>query len=597
MSAHTHAFPKKTDRRREQAAAAHREVRWQPEAPSLEPAARGGVCRDVLEFIKKPAAVLGLAAVVVFAVAYAGAWVLRYAAPQTTVTVQEFEISQEATHGFGITGKGTSDLVIDRLNRVCADGKHFQGAEYYTYDHQGAQPIALDETIHVPVESTYGFELNGISIDSVIKLFKQARYKQWIVSGDVMPAKDGLTVRIRVNEGGAAGSWETLLRPGESPAAAVQASTDAMLTAETPELLGRAFLAEGKPKEAETVFRQWALSSAHTWRPYYYLGMALDYQTGKEQEAKSVARWSRVIAEHERVAEATAQVQSREQISTPERLAEITQIAWETREGSGTAAMPAVDKKVQLARLRHGVEMLTESKQGNQGNLTFKTQQAKILDKEAVLELSLDPTSKEATATESQAVNLLGEAVSQLPGNGGLYEQRGVMLQHLVAIERSNGEAESSIRENQSREIADFQRALEIQPTRTSPLWGVLYAMIDAKRSEEAVDLARVILVLQPDSATVRAAYVVALEYAMRDGGKDEEREAEVKLQIASVARAADQSELEAIWFSCAQRGDVRSMRELAVVGRRRFPQDATFRGGAVGPAAAAKGIASARGI
>jgi hypothetical protein len=63
----------------------------------------------------------------------------------------------------------------------------------------GAQPVSLHQAIKVPVQTSYGIELKGISVDSVIHLFKQERYQQWIIGGDVISSPEGLVGRIRLN--------------------------------------------------------------------------------------------------------------------------------------------------------------------------------------------------------------------------------------------------------------------------------------------------------------------------------------------------------------------------------------------------------------
>src|SRR5262249_42366254 len=161
--------------------------------------------------------------------------------------------------------KGASDVVIDVLNRIATDGSLFEGTDYYAYDRHGTQPVAVRGTIKIPVENSYSIEVNGISLDAMFKLYDRIRYRQWIISGDVLSSADGIMANIRLNREGVAKSWRTAVFARRLPSDLIEKATDMMLAEENPELLGRAYLKEARYADAAKVFQEWALRCPTDW--------------------------------------------------------------------------------------------------------------------------------------------------------------------------------------------------------------------------------------------------------------------------------------------------------------------------------------------
>jgi hypothetical protein len=72
----------------------------------------------------------------------------------------------------------------------------------------------------------------------------------------------------------------------------------------------------------------------------------------------------------------------------------------------------------------------------------------------------------------TQAIDSLDQAIQRVPENGGLHEQRAILLMHLVTIMKKQCEGSPYIRAKESEEIRDYTRALELLPKEDSPLWG-----------------------------------------------------------------------------------------------------------------------------
>jgi tetratricopeptide (TPR) repeat protein len=481
--------------------------------------------------------------------------IARKAFPEYIVTVQPFEISPEVATRLSITGKGASDIVIDVVNRTATDGSLFEGLEYYRYDHQ---PVALKGTIKIPVETSYGIDVNGISLDSLVKLYEHIRYQQWIIGGDIVSSPEGIVAKIRLNRDGYAKSWQTDPRPHPVASALVENATALMLAEEVPELLGRAYLKEGHYTEAAKVFQQWALRDPDDLEPFYYLSLSYDYG-GEEQKASNVANWSARIMDNQKNTKPNGSGKrgliDRDVVSG---FAQVTQALWNTRNASNPDALSSKEKKSALSTVEQPIKSF-ETLSGSNKDPMYKIQLARALDQEAAIEASLSPTSAEAYEHQKRAVGLLEEVVRRLPDNGGLHEQHGILLQHLVSIAQKQGKP---FDKDQQDEIAEFTRALELQPTQVSPLWAAVYALLESNRTPEAVNLSRTISLLQPESTTAQAAYIVSLEHAMKDTGKKTEDEKDIELHLKAVLGKASPAELGALLSSFVYASDRKSLLE-----------------------------------
>jgi hypothetical protein len=149
-----------------------------------------------------------------------------------------------------------------------------------------------------------------------------------------------------------------------------------------------------------------------------------------------------------------------------------------------------------------------------------------------------------------------------------------------VAFEKADNKDPQVIRANEMEEVAEFKRALELRPTETSPLWAAVYALFDLNRDEDATDLAKTITLLQPDSTAANSAYVFALASAITVPGNEPERKTEVETHLKPLLEEADNIQLQTLWYAFKKNLDPQSLSQVATVGKRRFPNDPTFRDG-----------------
>jgi hypothetical protein len=503
-------------------------------------------------------------------------YVLGKISPEYMVTVQPFEILPESGSPGSLSGKGASDMVVDILNDVANHAAQFHGTDYYRYTvMDGAvQPVSLHQVIKVPAQTSYGIELKGISVDSVLHLYDQARYDQWIVSGDVVPSPQGLIARIRLNNSHVARSWETPPSAHATPSEIVRQATYLMLANEVPELLGQSYLQQANYDDAEKVFRQWAIDDSQNWKPSYYLSLVYSYRD-KPLEASSLAKWSSDLQSRKsdrisrhRVASAGSEGE------TIYRLAQTTKIALQT---SATSDAQELDRLQQtLNSLGPRQSRLGRIFKPAPANVDYRIQRALILDKEARIALGQD--SQKAYELASQAVDILGGVLQRVPENSGLHEQHAIALKQLVKIMRKQGKDARDIRAKESEEAKEFTTALELRPSEESPLWGAVYAQIHLGNNEDAVDLARTITLLQPDSKAARTAYIVALAHATRNSEGEPEREKELEDRIKRLLELnPDESQLSAIWHALLKNNNDEGLELVAAGARRLFPRSSAF--------------------
>ncbi|MCU1250423.1 MAG: hypothetical protein JWQ49_3452 [Edaphobacter sp.] len=560
MTAHVHFPSRKSPRSR----AYRYRSRSVLNTPEFNSSARSvSLWKRLVSFLRK-SSVIFLSLCMIGALAAA---IARIAFPEYIVTVQQFEIAPEVATKLSITGKGASDIVIDILNRTATDGSLFEGSDYYRYDQHGAQPVILKGTIKVPVENSYGIEVNGISIDSLFKVYDKIRYQQWIIGGDIVSSPEGIVAKIRLNCDGSAKSWQTDPRPHAVASKLIENATALMLAEENPELLGRAYLREGQYTEGAKVFQQWALRYPRDWKPFYYLGLSYDYG-GEGQKASNLANWSAQIMNDQKNMKLDGSRKSKRGLIDQDAVigfGKVTQVVWDTRYASNPDALSQMDKVKARDTLEQAIRSLHTLSDADKDPM-YKIQLARALDQKAAVEASLSSTSADAYTDQKQAVDLLEVVVRQMPNNGGLHEQHGILLQHLVSIEQKQGKPPDVIKNAQEREITELTKALKLQPTQPSPLWGVVYALLDSKRSPEAVNLTRTISLLQPESTpastTAQAAYIVSLEHAIKEIGNNAEGERDIELHLKAVLGKISYSELDALLSSFVYASDRKSLLE-----------------------------------
>jgi tetratricopeptide (TPR) repeat protein len=494
------------------------------------------------------------------------------------VTVQPFEISPAIANHVSISGKNAADIVVDTLNDAATHASQFHGTEYYRYDSTGAQPVALHQAIKIPVQTSYDIELKGISLDSLIRLYNGRRYQQWIIGGDVLSSPHGLIGRIRLNQGDTAKFWETAPSADATPSELIRQATCMMLTSVNPELLGQSYLQQGRYDEAAKVFRQWEIDDPRNWKPSYYLSLDYGYQN-KDQEASNLAGWSKNVADHEKKRGFGNPIEAlRSGNALTSDLAKTAKIVLATSDVSDSPRSSPSENENKLDRLQQAELKLRRLSDSDVSNVDYRIERAKILDSEALIESDLNPNSLLPCEWVQQAIDSLDEAIQRVPENGGLHEQRAIFLMHLVAMMKRHDIEAPLISAKETEEVLEYTRALELRPTESSPLWGAVYAQLDLGKSEDAVDLARIITLLQPDSKAATTAYVVALEEAVSVSGKQPEREKEVEVRLKQLLQSKiEQTQLQALWHAFEKNNYQEGLDLVAAEGKRRFPADSTF--------------------
>jgi tetratricopeptide (TPR) repeat protein len=498
---------------------------------------------------------------------------------QYMVTVQPFEISPAIANHVSISGKNAADIVVDTLNDAAAQASQFHGTEYYRYDNTAAhQPVALHQAIKIPVQTSYDIELKGISLDSLIRLYNGRRYQQWIIGGDVLSSPHGLIGRIRLNQGDTAKFWETAPSADATPSELIRQATCMMLTSVNPELLGQSYLQLGRYEEAAKVFRQWEIDDPRNWKPSYYLSLNYGYQN-KDQEASNLASWSKNIADHEKKSGFGNPLETlRSGNALTSDLARTAKVVLAASDVSDSPRSSPSENKDKLDRLQQAELKLRRLSDSDVSNVDYRIELAKVLDSEALIESDLNPNSLLPCQWVQQAIDSLDEAIQRVPENGGLHEQRAIFLMHLVAMMKKHNIEAPLISPKEAEEVVEYTRALELRPTETSPLWGAVYAQLDLGKGEDAVDLARIITLLQPDSKAAATAYIVALEGAMSVSGKEPEREKEVGTRLKQLLQSkVEQTQLQALWRAFEKNNYQEGLALVAAEGKRRFPADSTF--------------------
>jgi hypothetical protein len=97
--------------------------------------------------------------------------------PHLMIVVQPFEVSDDVSKQLHISGKNASNYFLDELNRLVGNGAAFHGNSYSKRSHfRGIRDFPK-----IPVQSSYGIALEGVSIDAVIGAYNRLRYKQMAV--------------------------------------------------------------------------------------------------------------------------------------------------------------------------------------------------------------------------------------------------------------------------------------------------------------------------------------------------------------------------------------------------------------------------------
>jgi tetratricopeptide (TPR) repeat protein len=221
----------------------------------------------------------------------------------------------------------------------------------------------------------------------------------------------------------------------------------------------------------------------------------------------------------------------------------------------------------------------TTHAEANPENTDYRIELARILDQEALTLSSLNPNSFEAPERSQKAIRNLNEAIKRVPNNAGLYEQRAILYEDLVAIMNNANVPSPEARKEEEKELKDYTRGLEMRPSQGTLLWGAVYAQLDLHHDEDAIALARTIYLLEPSSTDARMAYIVTVEGTQSHGlvGAPEE-EVEAPLNTLLQSNLND-SQLQTLYYAFQKNNNRKGMDLVAAEGSRRFPSDPTFQG------------------
>jgi tetratricopeptide (TPR) repeat protein len=120
--------------------------------------------------------------------------------------VSAFEIFSCESKSDEQKGKALADLLVDDLHEILAKAKDFTGNAYSSKDMY--PPLPERSLPQIPVDTTYGIEIKGISLDHMLATWKHLRYREFHVSGDVIKIADGqLVLKVRYETEGRANSF------------------------------------------------------------------------------------------------------------------------------------------------------------------------------------------------------------------------------------------------------------------------------------------------------------------------------------------------------------------------------------------------------
>jgi hypothetical protein len=227
---------------------------------------------------------------------------LRAFAPKPLIVVDPFEVPAELGKEIGMDGKNAANIFIDQVNETAKAAQAFRGSEFSSKRHYGHVP----NLFRVPVQSSFGLQISGISIDDLVGLYRRVRYDQWKISGDVFKNGSNVTVRARIGRGQDSQDWEISPVQDGNAEAAVRMIALEMLTANQPEAMGRAYLEWGlqatdPARKAELYgqavdnFRTWAMRDPENPLPFYYMSVAYSFRR-EQQNSLDLAIWSEETA-------------------------------------------------------------------------------------------------------------------------------------------------------------------------------------------------------------------------------------------------------------------------------------------------------------
>jgi tetratricopeptide (TPR) repeat protein len=148
-----------------------------------------------------------LFAAIIFAalVAVAIALTLRFVSPHSQVTVSTFEVFPPGQQDSVPAGKVLADFVVDSMHTILEQASTFSGNAYSSKKSYKAIP----DMPQIPVDTSYGSEIKGVSLDQLLATWAHIRYHEFQVSGDLISTPDATPViTMRYTTAGRAKSFE-----------------------------------------------------------------------------------------------------------------------------------------------------------------------------------------------------------------------------------------------------------------------------------------------------------------------------------------------------------------------------------------------------
>lgn len=235
--------------------------------------------------VGKTAVWLLIALSVAFATAGA-ALILRYADPRTQIIVSAFQVYGLEADTNSQSGKALSDLVVDSLNDITEEADNFAGDDYSSRTAYNA----VRDLPKIPVNTSYGIEFNGISLDQLFATWDHIRFREYLISADLLVGPEGSRViKLRYATQGRAQSYSVTVSYPGGPKEIEQAISSLALTLMkeiSPETAVRKWLevlikctddCETKTNKVVQLCLDWVEKEPRSPLAAYYLGYALTF--------------------------------------------------------------------------------------------------------------------------------------------------------------------------------------------------------------------------------------------------------------------------------------------------------------------------------
>jgi tetratricopeptide (TPR) repeat protein len=195
------------------------------------------------------------------------------------IIIGDFLVTAQASSGdrksgdMSVFGREISDLFASDVNDVIEKGSSFAGTSR-SASSKYTQPF--DGVPKVPVSKSYGIEIQGISVDQIIKAWNTLRYDQQQISGDVIPDSRSpnryvLQISIRSENSDQQLTSPAFLPSSQELSQAVLTLAENFVSHNNPEIGGRYFLGSKRYAQAQDVFTEWMMNHPASPEPRLYL--------------------------------------------------------------------------------------------------------------------------------------------------------------------------------------------------------------------------------------------------------------------------------------------------------------------------------------